>query len=60
MDHKNLNVEVAEFARLIPSVENIAMVIYQRLVPRFAGLTSRLASVRVWETPKTFAEYGED
>lgn len=60
MDHRNLNVEVPEFARLIPSVENIAMVIYNRLAGRFAGLSARLASVRVWETPKTFAEYGEE
>ena len=60
LDHKNLNVEVPEFAKLIPSVENIAMVIYNRLTPLFAGHTARLATVRVWETPKTFAEYGED
>ena len=34
-DHKNLNVEVAEFRELIPSVENIARVIYRRLKERF-------------------------
>ncbi len=28
-DHKNLNVEVPEFKNLLPSVENIAMVIYR-------------------------------
>jgi 6-pyruvoyltetrahydropterin/6-carboxytetrahydropterin synthase len=54
-DHKNLNLECAEFAQLNPSVENIARVIWDRLAGAFDGC--RLASVRVWETPKTCAEY---
>jgi len=57
-DHKNLNVECPEFARLNPSVENIARVIWNRLTGAFTGC--RLASVRVWETPKTCAEYTGD
>jgi 6-pyruvoyltetrahydropterin/6-carboxytetrahydropterin synthase len=55
-DHKNLNVEVPEFRELIPTVENIAMTAYKLLKPKFA---SRLASVTVWETPKTWCEYSE-
>ena len=58
-DHKNLNVEVDEFAQLMPSVENIAMVIYRLLKPKFADERARLASVTVWETPKTWCEYAE-
>jgi 6-pyruvoyltetrahydropterin/6-carboxytetrahydropterin synthase len=58
-DHKNLNLDVAEFADLIPSVENIARVIYRLLRPRFAGVGAKLASVTVWETPKTWCEYSE-
>ena len=58
-DHKNLNVETAEFQGLIPSVENIAMVIYRMLKPKFAAERARLASVTVWETPKTWCEYSE-
>jgi len=54
-DHKNLNVECPEFAQLNPSVENIARVIWNRLNGAFTGCL--LASVRVWETPKTCAEY---
>lgn len=54
-DHRNLNVECAEFAVLNPSVENIAAVIWQRLIGGFAP--ARLTRVRVWETPKTCAEY---
>jgi 6-pyruvoyltetrahydropterin/6-carboxytetrahydropterin synthase len=58
-DHKNLNVEVSEFRDLIPSVENIAMVVYRLLRPRFEQERARLASVTVWETPKTWCEYSE-
>ena len=58
-DHKNLNVELPEFAELVPTVENIAMTIHRLLKPRFAGAGAKLASVTVWETPKTWCEYSE-
>lgn len=58
-DHKNLNVELPEFEDLNPSVENIAMVIYRLLKPHFGTGDARLASVTVWETPKTWCEYSE-
>jgi len=59
LDHKNLNVEVPEFRDLIPSVENIARVIYRMLKPKLQSGDTRLASVTVWETPKTWCEYSE-
>ena len=59
-DHKNLNLQVAEFASEIPSVENIARVIYRLLKPKLQSPQSHLASVTVWETPKTWCEYLED
>jgi 6-pyruvoyltetrahydropterin/6-carboxytetrahydropterin synthase len=62
-DHKNLNTETAEFrdgSGLIPSVENIAMVIYKLLEPQFMHAHATLASVTVHETPKTWCEYSED
>ena len=59
-DHKNLNLEVPEFRELIPTVENIAMTAYGLLRPKFSGKQSQLASVTVWETPKTWCEYSED
>jgi 6-pyruvoyltetrahydropterin/6-carboxytetrahydropterin synthase len=49
-DHKNLNLEVPEFANLNPTVENIARIIFGLLKPSVANL----ASVTVWETPKTW------
>ena len=58
-DHKHLNVDCPEFKGINPTVENIARVIHGKLKPAFAGKKARLASVRVWETPKTMCEYGE-
>jgi 6-pyruvoyltetrahydropterin/6-carboxytetrahydropterin synthase len=58
-DHRNLNLELPEFRELIPSVENIAMVIYRLLKPKFEQTPAELAAVTVWETPKTWCEYSE-
>lgn len=58
LDHKNLNLECPDFAALNPTVENIARVIWTRLQPAFTAC--RLESVRVYETPKTCAEYCGD
>ncbi len=56
-DHKHLNLDCPEFANLNPSVENITTVIWELLDRRFEP--ARLAKVRVWETPKTYAEIEE-
>ncbi len=58
-DHKNLNVELPEFATVIPSVENIAKAIYFLLKPKMNLRSARLAAVTVWETPKTSCEFSE-
>jgi len=58
LDHKHLNVECPEFAELNPSAENIARVIFKRLDGAFER--AELSNVRVWETPKTFADVGRD
>ena len=54
-DHKHLNLDCPEFRSLNPTVEHIARVIWDLLDGAFDR--ARLARVRVWETPKTFAEY---
>jgi 6-pyruvoyltetrahydropterin/6-carboxytetrahydropterin synthase len=59
LDHKNLNVEIPQFSDLIPTVENIALVIFRMLKPQFAPTGATLAGVTVWETPKTWCEYME-
>lgn len=59
LDHKHLNTEVDAFAGTIPSVENIAKVIYTWLKPVLKTDSASLASVTVWETQKTWCEYTE-
>ena len=57
LDHKHLNIDVPQFADLNPSVEHIAMVIYDLLRPHVTKLGVSLDSVRVWETEKTVCTY---
>lgn len=54
-DHKNLNVEVPEFKHLIPTAENIAVVIWNKLrekIQQDHGL-----EVTLYETPRNFVSY---
>ena len=55
LDHKNLNIDIEHFANINPSVENIAIAIWDWLDGNFGD--ARLSSVKVFETPKTWAEY---
>lgn len=57
LDHKHLNLDVPQFAGINPTVENIAMVIWQMLEPRVGELQVELAEVSVWETLKTVCTY---
>lgn len=54
-DHKNLNVEVPEFKNLNPTVENIAVVIWNKLRKRID--TKFDISVKLYETPRNFVIY---
>jgi len=49
MDHRDLNTEVAEFARLVPTTENLAVVIGRRLRDAWRG-TPALYKIRLEET----------
>jgi 6-pyruvoyltetrahydropterin/6-carboxytetrahydropterin synthase len=55
-DHRLLNREVAPFDRIVPTVENIAIDIWNRLEPQIGG-PARLYSVRVHETTELSVEY---
>lgn len=55
LDHKHLNEDTEQFRELNPSVENIARVVWDMLRPHVAP--ARLHNIRVYETPKTWAEY---
>jgi 6-pyruvoyltetrahydropterin/6-carboxytetrahydropterin synthase len=54
-DHKNLNIQVPEFADLIPSAENIAVVIYNKLVPHLDK--EKTLEIILYETPRNFVKY---
>lgn len=56
-DHRFLNREVASFADMVPTVENIAIDIWRRVEPHIPANSGRLHSVRVYETPDLFADY---
>ena len=58
-DHRYLNLEIPEFSELIPTVENIAMVIFRMLKPKIEAMRVKLAGVTLWETTKTWCEYME-
>ncbi len=59
MDHRFLNKEVPEFATQIPTTENLAITIWNRLLPKLKA--AELHRVRVYETPDLFADfYGEE
>ena len=55
LDHKNLNLEVEEFKSLNPTVENISIVIWNRIRTQLdANLKLK---VTLYETPRNFVEY---
>ena len=54
-DHKNLNLEVPEFKELNPTVENIAVVIWNKLRNYFDKKYE--LSITLYETPRNFVTY---
>ncbi len=58
--HRDLNTEVAEFATLVPTTENLAAVVAARLSSawpnEFTGGTARLEKVRIHETRRNIFE----
>ena len=54
-DHRHLNLEVPDFKNVIPTTENIAIAIWNRLAPKLEA--AKLHRVRVYEIPDLFADY---
>lgn len=54
-DHKNLNKDTEEFKNLNPTVENIAVVIYNKL--RNVISNHLEIKIKLYETPRNFVEY---
>lgn len=57
LDHKNLNLDVPEFKELNPTLENIIVVIYNRLRPLIDA--DKKLSIKLWETRHNSATYSE-
>ena len=55
LDHKNLNIQVAEFKTLNPTAEHIAYVIWNRL--RSVINKNLELKVTLYETPRNYVEY---
>lgn len=51
-DHKNLNLDVAEFEELNPTAENIVAVIWNKIRKRIAA--NNALEVTLFETPRNF------
>ena len=57
-DHKNLNADCKAFEKLIPTVENMAKVFWDKLIGKFQN--AKLNQIRLWETTETYADYKEN
>ena len=55
LDHKNLNLDISYFKDLIPSTENLAVFIWNRLKDAI-DIECEL-SIVLYETPRNFVEY---
>lgn len=55
LDHANLNVDVPWLEGVVPTTENLAVAIWNRLADRLSG--ARLVSVHLWETERNSVEY---
>ncbi len=54
-DHRHLNYEVPEFQKQIPTTENIAIAVWNRLAPKLTA--ARMHRVRVYESPDLYVDY---
>jgi 6-pyruvoyltetrahydropterin/6-carboxytetrahydropterin synthase len=54
-DHRNLNDQVPFLEGVIPSTENLVIAFWERIEPRLTA--GRLHCVKLFETPRNFAEY---
>ena len=55
LDHRNLNLDVAEFSHMNPTTENIAILIYNILREKIDDALE--LQVRLYETERNFVEY---
>lgn len=59
LDHQNLNMDVAWLKGKMPSIENIAVAIWNRISPELPDGV-KLHKITLWETQNNFVEYFGD
>jgi 6-pyruvoyltetrahydropterin/6-carboxytetrahydropterin synthase len=58
VDHKHLNRDVPWLQGVVPTAENVAVAIWERIAPRLADFEGcRLHRVRVYESRHNFVDY---
>ena len=59
VDHKNLNLDVDFMSGKMASTENLAIELWNILMPKISGLSKfgRLHSIRLYETPRNYVDY---
>ena len=60
LDHRHLSEELPEWKSKIPTTENLAVDIWNRLAPRLERPNAGLYRVRLYESPDLYAEYFGD
>ena len=58
LDHKNLCLDIPEMKGMVPTVENMSVVVWNMLSSEFEQ--HELVNVRIWETQNTYADYSGD
>ncbi len=56
LDHKNLNLDVDFMTGKLCSTENLAIAIWEQLVPHLPG-SLELHCIKLYETPRIYVEY---
>jgi 6-pyruvoyltetrahydropterin/6-carboxytetrahydropterin synthase len=56
LDHRNLNEDVADFANVVPTTENLVSVIQTRLTNSWPPDFPKLSRIRIFETRKNIFE----
>ncbi len=57
VDHRNLNLDVDFMKDKLASTENLAIAIWDILVPHINESNAQLHSIKVYETENNFVEY---
>lgn len=57
LDHKNLNMDVPGLMNILPSTENMAIFIWDILMPKVKAMGAELHSVKLCETENNYVEY---